>query len=99
MASGALDEIDRFLDENVGRPSRRSQRPMNAATSPHPEEQDIHLRVTLAGEPLDFAACLTSALCFLHEQRRGQYFDSVDVVPGSATGLARLPNERLYDGL
>ncbi|GAA5081631.1 hypothetical protein [Nocardia iowensis] len=68
------------------------------AVSPHPEEPDVHLRVTLAGEPLDFAACLTSALCFVQEQREKPYFDAVDVVPGETTGLARLPNERLYEG-
>ncbi|MFI7004275.1 hypothetical protein [Nocardia sp. NPDC050175] len=66
--------------------------------SPHPEEPDLHLRVTLRGERLDFAACLTSALFFLEEQRQRHFMDDVDVIPGATTGLRRLPGERLYDG-
>ncbi|WP_405167126.1 hypothetical protein OG203_19735 [Nocardia sp. NBC_01499] len=66
--------------------------------SPHPDEPDVHLRVTLRGEQLDFAACLTSALFFLEEQRQRCYIDGVSVIPGAATGLDRLPNERLYEG-
>ncbi|CAM4097387.1 hypothetical protein NONI108955_08785 [Nocardia ninae] len=71
---------------------------MNADASPHPEEPDVHLRVTLRGESLDFAACLTSALVFVQEQQQRRYIDSVSVIPGATTGLDRLPNERLYEG-
>ncbi|WP_069166647.1 hypothetical protein [Nocardia altamirensis] len=71
---------------------------MNVESSPHPEEPDVHLAVTLRGERLDFAACLTSALFFVEEQRRCHYFDRIDVVLGDTTGLRRLPNERLYEG-
>ncbi|WP_433662064.1 hypothetical protein ACQPW1_07885 [Nocardia sp. CA-128927] len=67
-------------------------------SSPHPEEPDLHLRVTLRGESLDFAACLTAALFFLEEQRQRGFIDAVAVIPGDTTGLRRLPTERLYDG-
>lgn len=71
---------------------------MTAADSPHPEQPDVHLAVVLGGQRLDFAACLTSALWFLQEQRHGHFVDSADVIPGATTGLPRLPNERLYEG-
>ncbi|WP_194831798.1 hypothetical protein [Nocardia sp. XZ_19_369] len=71
---------------------------MSTRQSPHPEEPDVHLRVTLRGESLDFAACLTSALFFLQEQRQRHFIDDVDVIAGDTTGLRRLPGERLYDG-
>ncbi|WP_194836416.1 hypothetical protein [Nocardia sp. XZ_19_369] len=71
---------------------------MSTHLSPHPEEPDVHLRVTLGGESLDFAACLTSALFFVQEQQQRRYIDSVRVIPGATTGLDRLPNERLYEG-
>jgi hypothetical protein len=67
--------------------------------SPHPEQPDVHLAVVIDGHRLDYAACLTSAIWFLQEQHRGQFVDSVEVIPGDTTGLRRLPNERLYDGL
>jgi hypothetical protein len=54
--------------------------------------------VVIDGHRLDYAACLTSAIWFLQEQHRGQFVDSVEVIPGDTTGLRRLPNERLYDG-
>ncbi|MEV6555633.1 hypothetical protein AB0M22_07950 [Nocardia sp. NPDC051756] len=71
---------------------------MTAPESPHPEQPDVHLAVVLDGQRLDFAACLTSALWFLQEQRLRHFADSVDVIPGAATGLPRLPTEQLYDG-
>ncbi|WP_194835514.1 hypothetical protein [Nocardia sp. XZ_19_369] len=71
---------------------------MNADTSPHPEEPDVHLVVVLHGQWLDFAASLTSALFFVQEQQQRRYIDSVSVIPGATTGLDRLPNERLYEG-
>ncbi|MFB8279555.1 hypothetical protein [Nocardia colli] len=67
-------------------------------TSPHPEEPDLHLHLTLHGITLDYAACRTSALFFLEEQRRRHFIDSVCVIPGETTGLPRLPGERLFDG-
>ncbi|WP_433577536.1 hypothetical protein [Nocardia brasiliensis] len=70
---------------------------MNTQESPHPDEPDVHLRVTLGGCQLDFAACLTCALFFVQEQRQLHYLDDVDVIPGNTTGLRRLPNERLYE--
>jgi hypothetical protein len=70
---------------------------VNHEVSPHPEEPDLHLRVTLRGCQLDYAACLSSALVFLQEQRRLPYIDSADVIDCDTTGLPRLPNERLYD--
>ncbi|WP_063051959.1 hypothetical protein [Nocardia arthritidis] len=66
--------------------------------SPHPEQPDVHLAVVIDGHRLHYAACLTSAIWFLQEQHRGQFVDSVEVIPGDTTGLRRLPNERLYDG-
>lgn len=71
---------------------------MNTDVSPHPEDPDVHLRVTLGGCQLDFAACLTSALCFVREQKRRHFLDALEVIIGDTTDLPRLPNERLYDG-
>ncbi|MEU7630095.1 hypothetical protein AB0C34_08935 [Nocardia sp. NPDC049220] len=64
--------------------------------SPHPDEPDVHLSVFLHGARFDFAACITAAVTFLREHRERHYADAVDVLPGRAEGLPRLPNERLY---
>ncbi|WP_280427197.1 hypothetical protein [Nocardia brasiliensis] len=72
---------------------------MTERTSPHPEEPDLHLAVTLRGEQLDFAACLTSALNFVKDHQQRHYLDDVTVIPGGTTGLRRLPGEELYEEL
>lgn len=65
-------------------------------TSPLPHEPDVHLSVFLHGARFDFAACLTAALTFVEEHRKRHYVDAVNVLPDSAEGWPRLPNERLY---
>lgn len=59
--------------------------------SPHPDEEDVHLRVEFNDLRIDFIACLTAALLFVQV-----YPDAVSVIPDKATGLRRLPNECLY---
>ncbi|WP_406271990.1 hypothetical protein OH799_31840 [Nocardia sp. NBC_00881] len=57
---------------------------------------DVHLSVWLHGVRLDFAASAPAAYAFMQEHRARHYVDAATVVPGSAEGLPRLPNERLY---
>ncbi|MGY4103924.1 hypothetical protein ACW2Q0_30860 [Nocardia sp. R16R-3T] len=65
-------------------------------TTPRPHDPDVHLRVVLDGVGLDFAACRTAAMQFIKEWRRARPADYIAVIPGSATGLVRLPGERLF---
>lgn len=65
--------------------------------SPHPDQPDVHLAVTLGGVRLHYAACVTCALWFVQEHHQRHLLDQVDVIPGSTAGLRRLPNERLYE--
>jgi hypothetical protein len=71
---------------------------MSANASPMPNEVDVHLSVFVHGVRMDFAACLTAALCFVEEHRSRHYVDAVNVIPGDTNGIPRLPNERLYIG-
>jgi hypothetical protein len=59
-------------------------------------DADVHLSVWLHGMRLDFAASAPAARVFMREHRKRHYVDAVTVIPGSAAGLPRLPNERLY---
>ncbi|WP_433658272.1 hypothetical protein ACQPW1_40455 [Nocardia sp. CA-128927] len=58
----------------------------------------MHLTVVLHGLRLDYAASPTAADNFVQEHRDHHYVDEATVIPGSPTGLDRLPNERLYEG-
>ncbi|WP_406237446.1 hypothetical protein [Nocardia sp. NBC_01009] len=69
---------------------------MSPNGSPMPDEADVHLSVFLHGVRLDFVACVTAALRFIEDHRARHYVDAVHVIPGDTTGLARLPNERLF---
>ncbi len=69
---------------------------MSANVSPRPGDPDVHLSVFLHGARFDFAACRTAALEFVRDHRKRHYSDAVNVIPGDARGLPRLPNERLY---
>ncbi|WP_454194147.1 hypothetical protein [Nocardia sp. Marseille-Q1738] len=61
-----------------------------------PGALDVHLSVMLHGVRLDYAANAMAAAVFLKEHRDRHYVDAASVIPGSAEGLPRLPNERLY---
>ncbi|WP_406234102.1 hypothetical protein [Nocardia sp. NBC_01009] len=69
---------------------------MSPNASPRPDEADVHLSVFLHGVRLDFTACVTAASRFMEEHRSRHYVDAVNVIPGDTSGLARLPNERLF---
>ena len=71
---------------------------MSANLSPLPNEPDVHLSVYLHGVQLDYAACMTAARVFVEQHQREHYFDAVNILPGDATVLQRLPGERLYLG-
>jgi hypothetical protein len=71
---------------------------VSANTSPMPDEADVHLSVFVHGVRMDFAACLTAALCFIEDHRSRHYVDAVEVIHGDTSGIPRLPNERLYLG-
>ncbi|WP_454194128.1 hypothetical protein [Nocardia sp. Marseille-Q1738] len=72
------------------------RRAVNTGLSPLPNEPDMHLSVFLHGARFDFAACRTAALRFLRDHQARHYADAVHVIPGDATGLPRLPCERLF---
>lgn len=65
-------------------------------TSPCPHEPHVHIRVLLGGISLDFAACHTAAMRFMREWCAVRAAADIAVIPGSASGLAGLPCERLY---
>lgn len=71
---------------------------MNTDLSPLPSEPDVHLSVFLHGARFDFAACRTAALRFIEDHQARHHADAVYVIPGDATGLPRLPCERLFLG-
>ncbi|MBF6439746.1 hypothetical protein [Nocardia cyriacigeorgica] len=60
------------------------------------EPPDVHLSVHLHGIRMDFAARPAAAAEFLRDWRRHHHPDTATIVPGSAAGLPRLPNEILY---
>ncbi|BDT89768.1 hypothetical protein [Nocardia cyriacigeorgica] len=64
-------------------------------TSPRPNEPDVHLSVFLHGARFDYAACASAAAEFLREWSR-RHTESAVILPSDATGLTRLPCERLY---
>lgn len=60
-----------------------------------PDDPDVHLSVFLHDARFDYAASRSAALLFLAEwnaRRPG----AASILPGPATGLPRLPCERLY---
>ncbi|MFQ6331325.1 hypothetical protein ACLMAL_35050 [Nocardia sp. CWNU-33] len=63
---------------------------MSANPSPMPDEADVHLSVFVHGVRMDFAACLTAALCFMEEHRSRHYVDAVNVIPGDTSRLGRV---------
>lgn len=69
---------------------------MSANPSPMPDEADVRLSVFVHGVRMDFAACMTAALCFMEEHRSRHYVDAVNVIPATRAGWGGLPNERLF---
>ncbi|MEV6427651.1 hypothetical protein [Nocardia sp. NPDC051463] len=65
-------------------------------TAPRAAEPDVHLRIDLHGVILHYAAHPVAADRLIEDQRTDHYIDSVSVVPGDGSGLARLPCEQLY---
>lgn len=66
-------------------------------TGKRPQDTDVHLSVVIHGVRLDYAASVTAARVFVKEHQDRHYVDAVSVIPGSAEGLPRLPNERLFE--
>ncbi|WP_327120431.1 hypothetical protein OHB12_16370 [Nocardia sp. NBC_01730] len=56
----------------------------------------MHLSVSLHGVRFDYIACVTAAIVFVQEWRYKHFEDAVEILLGGASGLPRLPNERLY---
>ncbi|GAA5045706.1 hypothetical protein [Nocardia callitridis] len=71
---------------------------MRTNGSPHPDEPDIHLTVSLCGTRFAYAACLTAAMAFLQDHQQRHHSDAVEVRDETTEGLHRLPNERLFLG-
>ncbi|WP_280430057.1 hypothetical protein [Nocardia brasiliensis] len=90
VATGTLTQLGILLLTRLADPSAEQR-------SPHPDQPDVHLAVTLGGVRLDYAACVTCALWFVQDNNARHCLDQVDVIPGAAAGLPRLPNERLYE--
>ncbi|WP_280295733.1 hypothetical protein [Nocardia abscessus] len=76
--------------------AHRTDLTMAIASSPIPDEPDVRLCMILRGVQFHFAACRTAARVFVREQQHRRYFDTVWVAPGSAAGLRRMANERLF---
>lgn len=68
----------------------------SAPTSPHPDEPDIWLTLTLGGLEFHFVACLTAALIFVCDLQRHRLAEHVRIAAYGAHETPRLPNECLF---